>query len=302
MQLRILFGVTAFASLVSCQNGTVDITYDYSKQIDRDIFHQGVYSTGEGVEEEVGTSIETFGNVTWRTDGKQTIFERRFIVDRSRGYHKNSMPLELTYRMPEVDLVAEDINKVTAVHGNEQFIPKVVENLPVKEMFKRQLRDAKYQLAFDRYDKKRWDVGHVLIGPVPKNSNVTELLKSRGRLPIPAFPIDSVVTKAITSLSDEDCLEYTVYYREHDPFPNFLWEQFAYSTERGKPYQVYKADSTVFSVAYTVFIKPTTGALCQEREVKRGVDYISNPTTKEQFTFISNVSDETLYTRPKKSN
>jgi len=298
MQLKVILGLVTATLLASCQNGTVDISYQYSNQVDRDMFHQGIYSIGEGKEEMVGTSIETYGKVTWRTSGQQTIFERRYVLDKSRGYHKHSMPLELSYRIPEVDLVAEGVTKVSAIHGNEQFVPKVVENLPVKEKFKRQLRDTRYQLEFDRYDKRRWDIGHLLSGKIPKNTNITELLKSQGKLPMPAFPVDSVVTKSMNSLANLSCLEYTVYYSERDPFPYYLWEQFAYSTDQGKNYKNYKADSTRFAVAYTVFINPETGVLCQEREVKRGVNYISNPESKEQFSFISNVTDETLYTKP----
>jgi len=283
--------------VISCgESSTVDVHYDYTAPVSLEVIHSGTYSTAQGANgETVGTMTETYLLVTYGRDGDNQTQTQTLVMDKSKGYHKNSMPLELSYRVPQVTLTAID-NKVLSVRGNEMFVPKVVETLPIKEMFKRQLRDARYQLEFDRYEKQRWELSHLLKGTYQSRANITSVLIQQGRLPIPSTPIDSVVTKGFHSIDGRNCVEYSAYYKAREPFPYFMWEQHAYGTDSGAVYKPFHADSANYDVDYAVDLDPQTGLPCQEREVKRGIFYISQPDTKEQATFKGFVTDENLYT------
>jgi len=222
--------------------------------------------------------------------------ERRYLNDKSKGYHKNSMPLDLAYRVPVIKLFAQG-SKVESVRGNEMFVPNVVNNLAIKEPFKRQLRDARYQLQFDREEKRRWEITHLLSGKLPDNGNITQLLRSQGRLPIPSVAVDSVLLSGWIRIGKQHCVEYTVFFPEREPFPYFVWEQFAYGTKAGAPYQKFKADTAEYQTQYSVALDPETSILCREREVKTGVNAMVNPETKEKSVFRSYVSIENLYTK-----
>lgn len=286
-------------ALTSCSQEPVTVRQDVGSGARLELYHNASYSTKEGeVGEAIGTMTATYTQVEFKQEGENTILTRTYMVDRSKGYHKHSMPKSLSYRIPQVILTAEG-NKVKSVRGNEAFIPKVVDHLPIKEFFKRQLRDARYQLEFDRYDKRRYEIGHLLIGSYQPNINITAQLKQQGRLPIPAFEVDSVLTRDLRKVDGRVCFEYTVFYNEREPFPYFMWEQYAYSTESGAPYKEYKADSARYQVEYSVALEPETSLPCQEREVIRGKHYMSHKETKETATFDSYITLENLYTKEK---
>ncbi|HSQ40650.1 MAG TPA: hypothetical protein VLM37_00050 [Fibrobacteraceae bacterium] len=289
-------------SLISCLPKEPDVEYAFSSPVSKDVFHSGTYSTKSGEDgEEIGTITATYTTQTWTRSGDSTVLERHLLMDRSKGYHKNSMPLELSYRIPALRVVGRDLVILT-VHGNEQFLPQVVENLPIKEKFKRQLRDARYSLAFDRYERKRWQVTHVLQGKIPIKSNVTKLLQEKGRLPLSSVPVDSVIVKGYHKLDERNCLEYSVFFKEREPFPEFMWEQYAYGTTAGKGFQAFRADSATYDVEYMVAIEPSTGVPCQEREVKKGINWMHNPETQEKASFVSFITMENLYTTPGKDD
>jgi hypothetical protein len=126
------------------------------------------------------------------------------------------------------------------------------------------------------------------------------LLKQQGRLPLPAFAIDSVVAIGVKSMDNRKCFEYKVYYRDREFFPYFMWEQYAYSVESGKKYQSFKADSAFYQTEYTVALEPETGVLCQEREYKLGTHTMVHPESKERGEFQSYITRENLYTIPGK--
>jgi hypothetical protein len=156
--------LVSIALLFGCKS---DVSIEYTVEpYQLDLFHNGIYSIKEGEGDVVGTMTATYSSVHYRVEGSKQIMERTLVMDKSKGYHKNSMPMELLYRVPQVAVIADN-GMVNSVRGNEQFIPQVVEKLPIKEMFKRQLRDARYQLEFDRYEKRRYELTHLLQGTVP---------------------------------------------------------------------------------------------------------------------------------------
>jgi hypothetical protein len=292
-------GLSVIAILSSCGNEETTVNYSGESASAMDVFHNGIYSVKEGEGEIIGTMTSTYLTYSWRMEGETTILERQLLMDKSKGYHKNSMPIELSYRVPQVAVIADGI-KVKSVRGYEQFIPQVVEKLAIKENFKRQLRDARYQLEFDRYEKHRWEMGHLLLGSVPVRGNITGLLKSQGRLPLPAFEVDSVVVVGFKSTDGRKCLEYKTYFRDKESFPYFMWEQYAYSVESGKKYQEFKPDSAFYSTEYMVSLDIETGIPCQEREVKVGTHVMIHPESKERATFTSYITRENLFTKPEK--
>ncbi len=294
---RYIIALSAF-SLFSCQPEKVVVSQQVGNGAALELYHNGSYSTKAGEDGEiVGTMTATYTRVQYQQDGEATQLTRTTVIDRSKGYHKNSMPMDLSYRVPQVILTAKDL-KVESVRGNEAFIPKVVETLPIKDFFKRQLRDARYQLEFDRYDKRRYEITHLLKGEYVTLGNITTDLQKQKRLPIQQLPIDSVVTKGFRKIDSRECFEYTAYYKEREPFPYFMWEQYAYGTDSSATkYREFKADSARYQVEYSVAIEAETGLPCQEREVKKGVHFMTHPETKEQGQFESFITLENLYTK-----
>ena len=302
MQLKVLACLAMVVALVGCGRSTIEIHYALANPVTQAVFHNATYSTIDSGLEVRGTVIATYANMTWSQQGSDYVLERTWKADKSQGYHKNSMPLELGWRVPRVSMFVTGLHQVTSIRGNEMFQGEVVEKLPIKDQFKRQLRDARIQLNFDREDKHRWELSHLLDGfPVTEDSNYTQVLKDRKAIPLSGgFIIDSVRTITFRKLNGRSCFEYHVYFQERDPFPYFMWEQFAYSTKEGKNYRDFRADSTVYQTDYTVTIDPSNGTPCQERQLKTGVHYISHPETKQQATFKSYVVVEDLYTPPDK--
>lgn len=297
-QLLFIASLASILPLLSCEAGSVEINYKLEAPVTMDLFHSGTYSTKEGaVGEQVGTITATYSQVVYRQEGDTRTEERQLVMDKSKGYHKHSMPQELAYRIPLVVLTAQGF-AVQSVRGNELFVPKVVGSLPIKEKFKRQLRDARYQLEFDRMEKRRWELGHLVRGEVPLVGDLTPHLKAQGSLPLPGVSIDSVIAKGYQKLGGKKCYEYHVYYQETEPFPYFVWEQYAYSTESGKTYQDWVADSTHYQTAFHAAIDPETGLPCQERFARQGENWIHHPETKEIASFLSFVTVENLYTTP----
>ncbi len=287
--------ILSLALLLSCQPDSVTVQYPEGSKI-LSMNHSGSYSTRVGQNgEAVGTMTSTFCKVTFSKEGNKNQVERISVLDRSKGYHKNSMPFDLAYRIPQVTLVAEN-GHVNSILGNEHFIDRVVNNLPVKEFFKRQLRDARYILEFDRADKRRFEITHLLQGEYPAQANITSVLQAQKRLPIPQVAIDSVVTQGMRSLEGKDCFDYTVYYQEKEPFPYFIWEQHAYGTDSGAVYRDYHADSAYYQVAYNVSLDLENGLPCREREVKEGIYFMTHKETKQAGTFKAYVTLENLYT------
>lgn len=297
-KLLVIPSVIATSLLFSCDAAKVEVQYKLEAPLTMDLFHNGTYSTEEGkVGEAVGTITATYSHIVYRQEGDIRSEERRMVMDKSKGYHKHSLPQELSYRVPLVTITAKGF-QVHSVRGNEMFVPKVVESLPLKEKFKRQLRDARYQLEFDRMEKRRWELSHLVRGQVSAIGNITNELKSLGSIPLPGLPIDSVVAKGYKKLNGKECFEYQVHYKETEPFPYYVWEQHAYSTEAGKPYQTWKADSTHYTTVFTAALDPENGIPCQERLTKEGTNWIHNPETKEVASFKSFITTENLYTVP----
>ncbi|NLB62880.1 MAG: hypothetical protein GX801_02060 [Fibrobacter sp.] len=284
--------------LFSCSQSDVAIKYNLPAPVSMELYHNGYYSSFDGKDELVGTISSNFTKAIYSQSGDFLSYEREYLSDASKGYHKNSMPLELSWRIPflSVQSVEGQVNRVQSVRGYEKFIPDVVEKLPIKKHFKNQLRNQRFQLEFDRYEKRRWELGH-LIGSkkVPTKGDITAELSNQGRLPIPMLEVDSVISTGFRKLDKRRCFVYNVYYREREPFPYFMWEQHAYGIENAAALREFKPDSGSYYTHYSMAIDPKTGIPCQEREVKHGTIFVSNEKTKEKDEIKVNITLENLY-------
>jgi hypothetical protein len=293
--LNCAFAMVAGLLLVACGDEEVEIQYDLATPVQVDVFTQSHYSTYDGDEEKVGTITSAYYTLTYGMENGKHILQRQFQSNASKGYLKNSHPGELLWRVPSVKLIANGI-RVESVQGYELFDSLVVRKLSVPEAWKRQLANPAYIKDLDRNEKHRWEMGHLLAGPVPSKANITELLRGRGRLDFALILIDSVVTEGFRNLDKRRCLVYSVYLQEREPFPYYIWEQHVASIPSAAKYKTYPPGPATYQTQYWMAIDPTNGIPCQEREVKRGVHTMKHPESGDTASFVSQTSMERLFT------
>lgn len=297
MRSIFLFSTLGIA-LCACQAEKVNISYSLSSPILLELYSEGYFATIdlEGVER-MGTITATYSNVEFSNRGDTLYSVRRYEIDKSRGYLKNYMPSELSFRAAKVSLSALD-REVLSIEGLESGYDSLVHALPMPEVWRKQLLNPDYPKHLLRAEKHRWEMTHLLLGEIPSKENITELLKSKNRLNFALIRIDSVVTEGFRKLDGRNCLSYTVYLEEAESFPYYIWEQHVNSDIVPKEFKKYnKGLKAVYRTAYQVALEPEGGILCQEREVKRGVHTMVNPETADTATFTSNITYERLYTQ-----
>ncbi len=277
-------------------NSDVVIHYQLPQPVVLDLYAESYFSTIdlEGVEQ-VGTITATYLELEYASKADTLQMTRRFEIDKSRGYLKNSYPPELSWRIPEVTVKALD-QRVLVTEGFENY-DSTVAQIPMPERWRNQLTGEDYDRYLIRAEKHRWEMDHLLSGAVPEKGNITELMRSRGRLNFALIKIDSVVTNGFHNLDSRRCLGYTVYLTENESFPYFIWEQHVNSkigAERFIPYR--SGHKGEYQTAYWVALDPATGIPCQEREVKKGVHTMVNTSTGDTATFESRITLERLYT------
>ncbi|MDR1759564.1 MAG: hypothetical protein LBR60_03450 [Fibrobacter sp.] len=293
--MKKLYLLFILLALWGCKSDVV-IHYQLPQPVVLDLYAESYYSTIdlEGVER-VGTIAASYVELEYASKGDTLQMTRRFEIDKSRGYLKNSLPLELSWRIPEVTVKALGQRVLTA-EGFENY-DSTVAQIPMPERWRNQLTGENYDRYLIRAEKHRWEMDHLLSDTVPEKGNVTELVRSRGRLNFALIQIDSVVTDGFHNLDSRRCLGYTVYLTENESFPYFIWEQHVNSkigTEQFVPYSTgHKGE---YQTAYWVAFDPATGIPCQEREVKKGVHTMVNPSTGDTAVFESLITLERLYT------
>lgn len=295
MKKYLLMGACALA-LSSCGDELVEVNYKVESPVELELFSEGYFSTYdlEG-EERIGTITGAFNNVTYESKGDTILVNRDYVINRSRGYLKNFMPSELVWRIKNVKMAAVD-REVTKIEGLEDGYDTLLNATPMPTRWRAQLMNPDYKPHLKRLEKHRWEMDHLLKGPVPTKGNVTALLKDRGRLNFALIAIDSVVMDGFQKLDKRECLAYTIYLHEKESFPYYIWEQHVGSNivpDKFKAYQ--KGHQGDYDTEYWVAIDPTNGVPCQEREVKVGTHTMVNPATNDTATFKSHVTLERLY-------
>jgi hypothetical protein len=282
--------------VVACSPSEDEIHYHLKSPVSVEVYTESVYSTLDLKDvEQVGTIAAAYINLSYSSVGDTLLLQRTFEIDKSRGYLKNSMPAELQWRLPAVTLKALD-QKIVSLDGFQNY-DSLLYRIPMPERWRKQLLNPNDVKHLERQEKHRWEMSHLLTGPVPTKGNITDLLKSRGRLNFALIRVDSVVTDGYHNIDSRKCLGYTVYLNEVESFPYYIWEQHVNSKIGTEKFQAYyqglKAD---YSTAFWVTLDPATGIPCQEREVKTGINTMVNPTTGDSATFTSHVTLERLYT------
>lgn len=289
-----------FIFLLSGCESEVEINYQLKEPVKRQLYTEGYFATIDlKGEERMGTITAAYTSLKYGSIGDTLTLQRKFEINKSRGYLKNYMPSELIWRIREVSLKAVDRN-VIETKGFELY-DTLLHSIPMPTRWRDQLAHSENVKHLIRNEKHRWEMSHLLQGPIPVKENITKLLKDRGRLNFALIQIDSVVTNGFHNLDSKRCLGYTIHLKETESFPYFIWEQHVNSGIGTEQYQAYyKGLKGEYYTQYWVAIDPTTGIPCQEREFKQGVHTMVNPTTGDTATFKSHISLERLYTEETK--
>ncbi|MCL2284011.1 MAG: hypothetical protein FWC26_11915 [Fibromonadales bacterium] len=282
--------------LISCSaERTADVTYNLELPAKAEVFSQSYYITLDGEDEKVGTAAKIYFTNEYSQEGEMLYLDRTFVSDVSEGYLKKSYPGELAYRTPNLKLSAKG-QRVVDINGYESFDSLVVAKISIPDRWKKQISQMTRQIDLDRIERRRWEITHLLLGKVPLNANVTGMLASQGRLPVlPNAQIDSVLTKSFRTIDGRRCLEYTVYLREKEPFPYFIWEQHIATVKSGMPFKSYHPKEAMYENRYDVAINLQNGIPCREYEYKFGTHGMQNPETGDSVTFKSRISHERYY-------
>ena len=295
MKKELFIGACAFV-VAACSDDMVEVNYKIDSPVEMELFCEGYFSTYdlEG-QERVGTITGAFNNITYESKGDTVLVNRDYVINRSRGYLKNFMPSELVWRIKNVKMSAVD-REVLSIEGLEDGYDTLLAETPMPSRWRTQLLNPDYKPHLKRLEKHRWEMSHLLKGPVPTKGNVTELLKERGRLNFALIGIDSVVMDGYHKLDKRKCLGYKIYLHETESFPYYIWEQHVGSNIVPDKYKAYqKGLKGEYDTEFWVTLDPTNGVPCQEREVKVGKHTMVNPATNDTATFKSQVTLERLY-------
>jgi len=282
--------------LASCEK-SVEVNYNLSTPVKVEVFSQSYYGTMDGEYEQVGTATAITYINEYSQDSGLLHLNRTFVSDASKGYLKKSYPPELALRTPKLELSAKDM-EITSIIGYKNFDSAVVSKILIPDRWKKQINDMTNPEDLERIEARRWKITHLPLGNIPQKSNITELLASQGRLAeIPfVIKIDSVITKGFKEINGKKCFEYTVYMREEEPYPYFIWEQHVSSVRSGMAFKSYKPKNAEYENRYEVALDLQNGVPCHELEIKFGVHGMQNPETGDSVTFKSQISHERFYT------
>lgn len=282
--------------LVACSSD-VEVNYRLQEPVSVELYTESTYATMdlENVER-IGTINADYIHLEYSQKGDTLVIRRNFEIDKSRGYLKNSHPAELQWRLPEV-LTKGVEERVVETSGFAEGYDTLLYSIPMPKRWRDQLLNPDYIKHLERQEKHRYEMDHLLVGKVPEKGNITQLLRDRGRLKFALIQVDSVVTEGFRNLDRRKCLAYTVYLKEKESFPYYIWEQHVNSKIGTEKFQAYRTGlKAEYETAYWVTLDPETGIPCQEREVKVGTHTMVNAKTGDTATFKSNTTLERLYT------
>ncbi len=288
--------ILAAISLVACSSD-VEVNYRLSEPVSVDLYTESTYATIDLEDvERIGTINADYVRLEYSQKGDTLLILRNFEIDKSRGYLKNSHPAELQWRLPEV-LTKGVAERAVETSGFAEGYDTLLYSIPMPGRWREQLLNPDYIKHLERQEKHRYEMDHLLVGKVPEKGNITQLLKERSRLQFALIQVDSVVTEGFRNLDKRKCFAYTVYLKEKESFPYYIWEQHVNSKIGTEKFQAYRTGlKAEYETAYWVTLDPETGIPCQEREVKVGTHTMVNAKTGDTATFKSNTTLERLYT------
>lgn len=288
--------ILAAISLVACSS-EVEVNYRLSEPVSVDLYTESTYATIDLEDvERIGTINADYVRLEYSQKGDTLLILRNFEIDKSRGYLKNSHPAELQWRLPEI-LTKGVAERAVETSGFAEGYDTLLYSIPMPGRWREQLLNPDYIKHLERQEKHRYEMDHLLVGKVPEKGNITQLLKERGRLQFALIQVDSVVTEGFRNLDKRKCFAYTVYLKEKESFPYYIWEQHVNSKIGTEKFQAYRTGlKAEYETAYWVTLDPETGIPCQEREVKVGTHTMVNAKTGDTATFKSNTTLERLYT------
>lgn len=288
----------AFPLLFAACDSQVEVSYQLPNPVKQNLYVEGYFSTLDlQGEERIGTITATYVETEHSSLGDTLLFNRKYEIDKSRGYLKNYMPSELAWRVKSLSMKAVD-REVLEVNGLKEGYDSVVHSLPMPEKWRTQLLNPEYEKHLIRAEKHRWEMTHLLKGIYPEKANITEQLTKENRLNFALITIDSVITEGFQNLDRRKCFTYTVFLTEKESFPYYIWEQHVNSNIVPKEFQKYNQGlKAEYKTRYQIAMEPAGGVLCQEREVREGVHTMVNPESGDTATFKSNITLERLYTK-----
>ncbi len=290
-------GLSLTAICLFACSSDVEVNYKLSEPVSVELYTESTYATIDLEDvERIGTINADYVRLEYSQSGDTLVILRNFEIDKSRGYLKNSHPAELQWRLPKV-LTKGVAERVVETSGFAEGYDTLLYSIPMPKRWRDQLLNPDYIKHLERQEKHRYEMDHLLVGKVPEKGNITQLLKDRGRLQFALIQVDSVVTEGFRNLDRRKCFAYTVYLKEKESFPYYIWEQHVNSKIGTEKFQAYRTGlKAEYETAYWVTLDPETGIPCQEREVKVGTHTMVNAKTGDTATFKSNTTLERLYT------
>lgn len=283
--------------LIGCSGG-VEIHYDFSQPLEYQVYREGTYSTQNQVGEVVGTI-----NRWWTTEALMpreggAVWTRKYDVQKGEGYHRHSLPSELSMRVPLLARVTLD--SMSEIKGFSHFVEDVVELLPMRKIFKEPLRDPSLISRFESELKLWWKATHLLQGRLPKSGAITAELAALhgGSIDLAPLEVDSVIALGTVKVENRNCLNYKIYYKlSAVPDLDLLFEQFrAADTVDRAAYADFQVVSGKADGSWNIWIDPKQGALCREQDWRDLELIVAHKESGENRQIVARTAVERLYT------
>ncbi|MGL1933548.1 MAG: hypothetical protein OCD01_00935 [Fibrobacterales bacterium] len=292
----VLFGIMGICT--SCYFSLEATIIQKPSELKRLQHRQSHYSTSDGGAELVGTITETYTLHSPELRGDTVCISRTFKGENSRYYHKHSLPQELSHRVPITYCAVG--TTVVSIDGFETFNTNVVNQLPIPDRFRNELRKKNFTEDFNTTLKGYYSIQHMFRGTFPVLTNVTarlgEVIQSA------PFPIDSVITGDLVKTIGLKTMPFTIYYSVTPLYNHLMLEQLVAAamvegtvSERGIPFKNSRFVSASGKGVYTIWVDVATGDVVKEVDNQSHINHVIERTTGEELTFTSIQYTEVLY-------
>ncbi|MGL1901290.1 MAG: hypothetical protein OCC49_04070 [Fibrobacterales bacterium] len=256
------------------------------------------YSTSDGGAELVGTIAETFTLHSPEMRDDTLCVTRSFKGENSRHYHKHSLPQELSYRVPITYCSVG--GRIISLNGFETFNESVVDQLPVPDKFRNELRKNDFTASFESNFRNYYFIQHMFSGTFPVLTNVTPQLQSA--INESSIPIDSVITGDLEKTIGLKTMPFKIYYSVKPMYNHLMLEQLVAAamvdgkvSERGELFKNSHFKSATGKGVYSIWVDVATGDIVKEVDNQRHTNRVINRTTGAELAFESIQYTEVLY-------
>ena len=286
--------IASAAILSSCQK-SANIEVKPQGPLQFSVIRTTTLSTYDKKDEVSGTEVQTLYTEKWTPTPEGYIIDRKYEGNNSKGYHRKSLPYEMSLRM---DLKTEiRQNRIWAVSGFDQFVPKVVEPLQVIKRFRDELKNELYPAVFARLYRNDFDMAYFAKGDLPKDQNITNLVLTPQ---LTNVIIDSVRTEAFETIEDEPCLKIKTFYRTVVPSWGYLMLEQTRAASKTAQAELkdYFWESGKVEGELMVWRSVNDGVVRRSTDFQKQTHIAKHKTTHIAQSFRTNFGTETLYKKP----